>query len=186
MLDPNYDSNRALETLLALEQAKKTHMERNIAALEYLILAGTKNGISGALRGLPLEDLGQTLLALRKASPEPNLPHTGDPAHMVMFAKELHTLISDLGKIEASGLTAPASLEIIQKICDLSVQHIGIEGIPFILGLFMSALGEGSAAQGISSLSPSHARAVIQYILDHPEVYNHGAHKLTAVGAGNK
>lgn len=186
MLDPDYDSNRVLETLLTQEQAKKVHIERNIAALEYLILAGTKNGISGAFRGMPLDDLGRTLLALREAPPEPRPPRAGDPAHMVMFAKELRVLISDLGKVEASDLTAPAAMEIIQRICDLSVQHIGTDGIPFVLGLFLSTLGEGSVAQEISSLPPSHARAVIQYILDHPEVYNYGAHELTAVGAGNK
>lgn len=44
MLPPNYDSNMILQTLLAMEQEKKIHIERHIAALEYLILAGTKMG----------------------------------------------------------------------------------------------------------------------------------------------
>ena len=70
MLTPNYDSNMILHTLLAMEQEKKLHIERHIAALEYLILAGTKNGVSGSLRGISIDELGRTLLAVREASAE--------------------------------------------------------------------------------------------------------------------
>jgi len=172
MLAPNYDSNRILETLLTLEQEKKLHIERNIAALEYLILAGTKNGVSGSLRGMSLDDLGRTLLALREASVGHHTSNTSSHIRMDAFTAEFHPLISALAHLDTSVLTAPAGTEIIRNICDLSVRHIGIEGIPFVLGLFMSTLGEGSIAQGISSdLTPSHARAVIQYIVDHPELY---------------
>lgn len=38
MLDPNYDSNMVLDTLLAIEQSKKATIERHIAALEYAIV----------------------------------------------------------------------------------------------------------------------------------------------------
>lgn len=187
MLAPNYDSNRILETLLTLEQAKKVHIERNIAALEYLILAGTKNGVSGSLRGMSLDDLGRTLLALREASIGHQASHASSHMCMDAFAKEFHPLISALALLDTSSLTAPVGAEIIRNICDLSIQYIGIEGIPFILGLFMSALGEGTIAQGISSdLTPSHARAVIQYIIDHPEMYSHSSHKVPAGSTGNK
>jgi len=48
---------------------------------------------------------------------------------------------------------------------------------PFILGLFMSILGEGTIAQGITGdLSPTHGKAVIQYLIDHPETYMHCSH----------
>ena len=43
MMAPNYDSNMVLHTMITLEQEKKTHIERHIAALEYLVLTGTKN-----------------------------------------------------------------------------------------------------------------------------------------------
>ena len=39
MLDPHYDSNMVLETLLAIEHAKKATIERHIAALNYLKLS---------------------------------------------------------------------------------------------------------------------------------------------------
>ena len=187
MLAPNYDSNRILESLLTSEHAKKVHIERNIAALEYLILAGTKNGINGALRGMPLDDLGRTLLALRETSAGYNSSHTSSHTRMDAFATEFQSLISDFGNLTTFDLTTSAGAEIIRNICDLSIRFIGIEGIPFVLGLFMSTLGEGSIAQGISSnLTPSHARAVIQYIVDHPEMYSHGSHKVPAGSTGNK
>ena len=53
----------------------KTHIERHIAALEYLVLTGTKNGVSGALRGISLDELGRTLLADREASVEDSSSH---------------------------------------------------------------------------------------------------------------
>lgn len=68
MLDPNYDSNLVLGTLLSIEQEKRIHIERNIAALEYLTLVGTKNGVNGSLRGISLDDLGKALLAMVPSS----------------------------------------------------------------------------------------------------------------------
>ena len=38
----------------------------------------------------------------------------------------------------------------------------------------MSVLGEGSIAQVITDqLTPAHGRAVIRYMIDHPNLYNH-------------
>lgn len=184
MLAPDYDSNRILETLLSQEQMKKIHLERNIAALEYLILAGTKNGISGSLRGMSLDDLGRILLALREATAEHSSSHTGSYKRMDTFSQEFHSLISDLGRLDAADLTKPAGAEIIGKICDLCISHLGVDGVPFLLGLFMSALGEGSIAQDIRrNLTPFHAGAVIRYIVDHPKLSEIGSHKIPI---GNK
>lgn len=187
MLDPDYNSNMVLEPLLAMEQAKKVHIERNIAALEYLILAGTKNGVTGSLRGMSLNELGRTLLALRETTAGHCSSQTSSYMRMDTFSKEFHSLITDLGRLDAANLTTPVGAEIIKKIYDLSISNIGVDGVPFILGLFMSALGEGSIAQGISNnLAPSHARAVIQYIIDHPELYSHGSQKTPTGSTGNK
>ena len=66
MLAPGYDSNLILKTLLALEREKKVHIERNIAALEYLTLAGTKNGVTGSLAECRLMSLAVLFWPFRK------------------------------------------------------------------------------------------------------------------------
>lgn len=182
MLAPGYDSNLILKTLLALEQEKKIHIERNIAALEYLTLAGTKNGVNGSLRGMSLDELGRTLLAIREAA-------TGQQNHKLpqdyaeIFVKQFAELISDFAQLDSSALSTSAGTDAIRKLFELSNKYLGGDSSPFILGLFMSVLGEGSIAQGITeTLTPAHGRAVIQYMIAHPETYAHGPHAPTDEG----
>lgn len=177
MLAPDYDSNLVLKTLLALEQEKKVHIERHIAALEYLTLTGTKNGVNGSLRGMSLDDLGRTLLTIRETAAgccsTPVI--TRDRAEI--FAKEFALLVSEFALLDNTALNTPAGNESIRKIFELSNRHLGTDSSPFILGLFMSVLGEGSIAQGITEmLTPSHGRAVVQYMIAHPETFTHGSH----------
>ena len=172
MLDPGYDSNQILKILLVSEQGKKIHAERHIAALEYLTLAGTRNGVSGSLRGISLDELGRTLLDLREAAAENCSPPSFSQAQADLFAEELSALIFRLASLDDNALMGPDSAAVIRQIFDLGEKYMGEESIPFILGLFMSALGEGSVANEISQmLKPSHGRAVIQYIMGHPELY---------------
>ena len=182
MLAPGYDSNLILKTLLALEQEKKVHIERNIAALEYLTLAGTKNGVNGSLRGMSLDELGRTLLAIREAAiGQPN--HELPQDHAEIFVKEFAELISEFAQLDSPALTTSAGAEAMRKIFELSNKYLGADSSPFILGLFMSVLGEGSIAQGITeTLTPAHGRAVIQYMIAHPETYTHGPHNKTDGG----
>jgi len=176
MLDPNYDSNLVLGTLLSIEQEKRIHIERNIAALEYLTLVGTKNGVNGSLRGISLDDLGKALLAIRDASSARPWHDSRSQLSSPALIKELETLILEFGCLDKSALMQPESLAIIRRIFDLGKQCIGSDSCPFLLGLFMSALGEGTIAQEISNaLTPDHGRAVIQYIIDHPELYEVGS-----------
>lgn len=177
MLSPNYDSNLVLETLLSLERKKQVHIERHIAALEYLTLAGTKNGVNGVLRGMPLDDLGKTLLELRKEASADHPSYVLQRGRSGAFAEELAELISELSGLDEALLETPAGSNAIQKIFELANKHLGSDSAPFILGLFMSILGEGTIAQGITGdLSPTHGKAVIQYLIDHPETYMHCSH----------
>ena len=68
MLDPKYDGNKILENMLTIEQTKKIHIERHIAALEYLIFVGAEGGGNGCLRGISLDDLGKKILDLKEES----------------------------------------------------------------------------------------------------------------------
>lgn len=184
MLTPNYDSNMVLHTLLTMEREKKIHVERNIAALEYLVLAGTKNGVSGSLRGISLDELGRTLLAVRNASTEDSSPHRMPDAHAEIFAREFSALIAELSKMNETMLASKSGDMVIQKIFDLSNKYLGSNSAPFLLGLFMSVLGEGSIAKVITDqLTPAHGRAVIQYMIDHPQIYNHTPHGSAGGGS---
>ena len=186
MLTPNYDSNMILQTLLAMEQEKKVHIERHIAALEYLILAGTKNGVSGSLRGISLDELGRTLLAVRDASAEDGSSHVVTDEHAAIFAREFSSLISEFAQMDEALLLAAPGAMVIQKVFDLSNKYLGSDSSPFVLGLFMSVLGEGSIAQGITDkLTPIHGRAVIQYMIDHPQIYSHTPHGANGGGSDN-
>lgn len=186
MLTPNYDSNMILQTLLAMEQEKKIHIERHIAALEYLILAGTKNGVSGSLRGISIDELGRTLLAVREASAEAGSLHPMSDEHAAIFAKEFATLIAEFARLDESALRSASGSMVIQKVFDLSNKYLGSDSSPFVLGLFMSVLGEGSIAQGITDqLSPAHGRAVIQYMIDHPQIYTHTPHSSNGGDSDN-
>lgn len=186
MLTPNYDSNMILQTLLAMEQEKKIHIERHIAALEYLILAGTKNGVSGSLRGISIDELGRTLLAVRAASAEDCSSHVLPEEHAAIFAKEFSALIAEFARMDETLLLAEPGAIVIQKVFDLSNKYLGSDSSPFVLGLFMSVLGEGSIAQGITDrLTPAHGRAVIQYMIDHPQIYSHTPHGANGGGTDN-
>lgn len=186
MLTPNYDSNMILQTLLAMEQEKKVHIERHIAALEYLILAGTKNGVSGSLRGISLDELGRTLLAVQEASAEDGSSHAVTDEHAAIFAREFSSLIAEFAQMDEALLLAAPGAMVIQKVFDLSNKYLGSDSSPFVLGLFMSVLGEGSIAQGITDkLTPIHGRAVIQYMIDHPQIYTHTPHSTVSGGSEN-
>lgn len=186
MLTPNYDSNMILHTLLAMEQEKKIHIERHIAALEYLILAGTKNGVCGSLRGISIDELGRILLAVREASAEDRSSHALADEHAAIFAREFSALIAEFAQMDETMLVSAPGVRVIQKVFDLSNKYLGSNSASFVLGLFMSVLGEGSIAQGIKDqLTPAHARAVIQYMIDHPQIYIHTPHSTVSGGSDN-
>lgn len=186
MLTPNYDSNMILQTLLAMEQEKKKHIERHIAALEYLILVGTKNGVSGSLRGISIDELGRTLLAVQEASAEAGSLHPVSNEHAAIFTKEFSMLMAEFASLDESALMSVSGAIVIQKVFDLSNQYLGSNSVPFVLGLFMSVLGEGTIAQGITDqITPAHGRALIQYIIDHPYIYGHTSHSSGGEGTDN-
>lgn len=150
MRDPNYDSNQVLNTLLALEREQEVHIQRRIAALEYLTLTGVKNGIAGALGRLPLEELGRILLAVKEAQPRD--PETAAVADVIRALSRM-----DEGDPE----------EAVRPILEAPLQP---EENSFLLGLLISILGEGAAARELGEvLTPARARAVLLCLLDHPQ-----------------
>lgn len=177
MLDPHYDSNMVLETLLAIEYAKKATIERHIAALNYLRTSGTKNRLLSSLHGMSLEELGETILTLQADK------SASSQKQLHAFTVELSKLISALHQLDVAQLKDSSGAEIISKIFRLSTKHMGVDGCPFILGLFASAIGEGSAMQELrNGITPAEAKAVLQYLIQHPELYKASLQGTSPVG----
>ena len=172
MLDPNYDSNLVLDTLLAIEQSKKATIERHIAALEYLKLTGTKNRLLSPLRGMSLKELGETILTLRSnAQPDPQFPSLSK-SQADTFMQKFSQLAAALQNVESSDLNGRAADEIIEKIFSVCREYLGSDGVPFTLGIFASAIGLGPTLQDLQiTISPDRARAVICYFVKHPDLY---------------
>lgn len=177
MLDPHYDSNMVLETLLAIEHAKKATIERHIAALDYLRRTGMKNKLLRSLHGISLEELGETILTLQADQSTP------DYKQLQTFTKELSKLISSLHELDTSQLTDSPGTEIINSIFQLGKKHMGSDGCPFIVGLFMSAIGDGTTIQGLGNeITPAESKAVLQYLIRHPELYTVNLQDTSPVG----
>ena len=171
MMDPNYDSNLVLDTLLAIEQSKKATIERHIAALEYLKLTGTKNRLLSPLRGMSLKELGETILTLRSSVQAdahfPSLTKAQSEAFTKEFLKYV-LLLQDMD-FEAN---SDATNGTIEKIVAVSQKYLGSDGVPFALGFFVSAIGLGPTPEELQiTISPDRARAVICYFVKHPELY---------------
>ena len=166
MLDPHYDSNMVLDTLLAIEHAKKATIERHITALNYLKIAGTKNRLLSSLHGITLEELGETILTLQA---EKSAPVNKESQ---VFTKELLKLIGSLHELDATQLTDQQGSDIISKIFHLSIEFMGSDGCPFVIGLFTSAIGDGTAMKELcDGITPTEGKAVLHYITQHPELY---------------
>ena len=171
MLEPNYDGNMVLDTLLAIEQSKKATIERHIAALEYLKLTGTKNRLLTPLRGMSLKELGETILTLRKTTQADQGYPNFNKNKVDAFAEEFAKLIGELQKLDTAELDTKAAHRVINQILSTSKKYLGAEGVPFVLGYFASAIGLGSAAQGVDSkITPEQAHAVIRYIIRHADL----------------
>lgn len=183
MLDPNYDSNLVLDTLLAVERTKRSAIERHIAALEYLKLSGVKNKLLSPLRGISLDELGQTILNIRDA-PQTDRRFTNlSETQIKAFSKELLSLFNALHLLDPSQLSEHPGTEIIHKIFDLGAKYLGADGCPFILGLLVSSTGEGSAFHELNAkFSPVHSKAIIRYLTQHPELYTTSLQDTSPLG----
>lgn len=164
MLNPDYDRNRTLESLLEREQTRKVQIERHIAVLEYLKMIGLKNGLAGAFCNISLDELGQILLNLQES--EPSLSQL--PQALAAFEKELSVLLDELGCLPESDLYDSKREELIKRIFDLGIQHLGASSVPFLVGLFVSASGDGELASVFhGKITAIQSKAVVKYIVNY-------------------
>lgn len=167
MLDPDYDRNIVLESLLEQERIKKARTERHIAALEYLRMTGLKNGIAGTYCGTSLEELGQTLLNLWESEP----PISNLPQNSAAFEEELTKLLEELVSLPEDAIFSPQGSALIERILDCGKRYLGANGLPFLAGLFVSAAGDGELAPAFhGKITAAQSNAVMQYIRKHSEL----------------
>lgn len=174
MLDSNYDGSLVLDDLLSKAHLKKETIDRHIAALEFLKSTGTKNCLFAVLKGMSLEELGGALLILRKAMHEsPNLKSFQPNA----FFQEFSRLVVALQKLDSNELFGKAGDLIIEELFDISSKHLSESGISFVLGFFAGEMEFGASQEGVhDKLAPEHTKAVIRYLINHPELYEPDLH----------
>lgn len=172
MLDPAYDSNLVLDTLLAIEQSKKTTIECHIAALEYLKLTGTKNRLLTPLRGMSLKELGETILTLQNTVQADTQFPSLSKSQAEAFTLEFVRLTAELERVNIPDLNTQTTDNVIKMIFETSTKYLGSEGVPFVLGYFVSTIGLGPTARELQTkATPEQARAVFRYFVKHPELY---------------
>lgn len=165
MLDPHYDSDRALDTLLSMEQARKTAIEQQIAALEYLKLTGTKNHLLYALGGISLKELGKTILLSGTGKPcEETLPPEDGPKAQ-KFINRFQKLVGALQQLPAGELETD---EAIRDILDCSREYFGEMGVAFVLGYYVRDIGWGT--EGERSITLDHLQGLIRYLTRQAEI----------------
>lgn len=157
MLARDYDRNQALKTLLQLTKERRDQLNRHIAALEFLQLTGVKNGLAELLQAIPLDELGEALLTLERV--QTDIPE--------VFLTELEQLLTALGRVSGD---IPETDTLLEKIYALADEQLGSLGIPFLLGLFVSVLGEGELARDIE-ITAAQADTALRYLADHPQLF---------------
>ena len=140
--------------------------------LEHLQRIGIKNGLSGILRGVSLEELGRTIIAVRNsASLDPDTDYQS-AKNFALLIKEIQPLITTLSTLDEVTLYGPLGDETISNLFELATHLCGPDGCAFLLGLFVSSIGEGAFSfDATKSLSIEQRKAVIHYLTQHPELY---------------
>ena len=168
MLDPHYDSNLALDTLLSMEQARKTAIEQQIAALEYLKLTGTKNHLLAALGGMSLKELGKTILLSGNGKPCSETLPAEDSPKTQMFLHRFQKLVGALQQLPTAELETRAGEEAIRDILECSKAYFGEMGVAFVLGYFARDIGRGKGSE--NSITLDHLQGLIRYLTRYPEM----------------
>ncbi len=162
MLAPNYDGGRAIETMLELVHKNKVRTERHAEALEYLKSSGINSGFSGVLNGASLEELGETIIALKE---------TENP-QAEKFSEELAGLLEMLGGLTETQLLSDGGTALIGKAFVLGRHFWGISGYPLIFGMFSGA-SQGNDTAGIvrGKITAKQGGAIMRNITARMEFY---------------
>lgn len=161
MRAPDYDRNLALEKLLITTREKRERLDLHIAALEYLCMTGMKNGLVSILQGISLEELG-TALATMKEYPPDGYNVTEE------FTAKLEHLLTELSRLQNDELAGQAGEVVFDRLVKLVREYMGSSGTGFLLGLFVSAIGEGAIAKEISpQITAAQGKAGLRYLVSH-------------------
>ena len=154
MKAPGYDMNKALDELsLALEE-KRLKLDRHIAAIHSLRCIGCKNEILNWFNSISLDDYGRNILAAERFSLEKLWSTSIDQMSIDSFEMTLKENLKKVDALNDLELDGEQGYVLITETLRSGARHLGLPGYLFILGLFLSAIGEGSAADEISNEIP--------------------------------
>lgn len=165
MRAPDYDRNQALEKLLTTTREKREQLDLRISALEYLYMTGVKNGLVSILQGISLEELGTALATMKKYPPD---------SHNVTeeFIVELEHLLTELSRLQNNELTEQVGEDIFGRLVALAEAYMGNTGLGFLLGLFVSAIGEGEIVKEISpQITVAQGKAGLRYLVSYMKLH---------------
>lgn len=169
MRDPNYDSNQVLGVLLENAQEDRIQLDRRIATIEYLQKCGTKNGLIAILNNMSIDDLGKPGAETVQSPLEQYVTNVLEEKPMEMFEYALRRLLQELTDLDEESLFWNDGAKVIALMFDIAISYMGMAGYLFILGLFLSVIGDGTIAEEIAEtftprIRPIHGKAVLHYL----------------------
>lgn len=178
MKAPDYDMNRALDILKTEMEEKRDRLNQHIAAVEQLRFVGTKNGIFEMFRHVSLQELGKNLLDLPQSPLGEYWNSCIETQEMDQLGESIGKLLHELSQLDTEMLAADAGLKIIREMFQVAIRHLGLIGYLFILGLFLSAMGEGSMSQDLANdlsieITENHGKAAVSYLKQEGQLLLH-------------
>lgn len=121
---------------------------------------------------MSLEELGETILTVRETAQADHPIPALSKVEAEAFAREFTRLVTALQQLDSTVLNGQPGEKIISELYALSTKFLGEEGVPFVLGYFVGAMGcSPMILESHREISPAQSRAVIRYLVEHPELY---------------
>lgn len=172
MKAPNYDMHRALDELQDRLEEKQIRLSRHICAIKDLRQIGTKNGLLDLFSGISLEDLGRNSLAFSESALKDCWENAVNEECFETFLSEVEDLLQELARNEGR---ANKQKEIVKRLTATSIRNLGFPGYMFIVGLFLTAVGEGETAEEIADnlpirLTPTQGKVAMEFLKEDMEM----------------
>ena len=184
MKAPDYEVNKALDELTHALEEKRLKLDRHIAAIHSLRYVGIKNGMLGWINGIRIEELGRNILATEHSSLAKVWSADIEKASIDAFEITLYDNLEKLAALDDRELNGEQGHELLTGIFQSGSQHLGLPGYLYVLGMFLSAIGDGSAIEEIFndipvSVTAPQGKAALCYIKrDAKQLLNETAHVI--------
>lgn len=171
LLKQHLNQKVILENVLISKHTDRTRLENVIAALEYLLSVQDESDLLPLAQKVSLAGLGNALLTFRRV--EESTVFEADDMPVSEFTCELNAHLSSVSLLDTSQLGVPTGVQAIESLCKVCRSHLHEDGVPFLIGLLFSMLGERPLVTYFGSdLSRSQARILIENIIESQQNQN--------------